>query len=72
MDPQARRYIVTVSYELVPRDGSPSDGTRMRTGTIWATSVEDAGAKMEHWAKLEFRRAGFEVVAHASGGRLAP
>ena len=68
---EAQRYTVTVSYELVARDGSKPDGPRTKTGTLWATSSNDAKARMEHWAKLEFRRAGFIVVAHASDARLA-
>jgi len=68
----AQRYIVTVNYELVANDGSGSEGEKTRTGTLWATSPDDARARMEVWAKLEFRRVGFKVVAHATDAKLAP
>jgi hypothetical protein len=67
----AQRYLVTVTYERVARDGSGSEGTRTRSGTLWATSPDDAKARMEHWAELEFRRPGFTVIAHATDAQLA-
>ena len=66
-----QRYLVTVSYEHVARDGSKPDGPKTMSGTMWAKNPDEAKAKMERWAKLEFRRAGFAVISHATEAKLA-
>lgn len=67
----AQRYTVTITSELVPLDGSKSAGPKTRTVTMWATSPDDAKKKVEYWAKREFHRDGFDVVAHATDAQLA-
>ena len=69
MDTQ--RYTVTVSHELVARDGSKPGGPWTRTVTMWATSPDDAKKKVERWAQREFHQNGFVVIAHATDAKLA-
>ena len=67
-----QRYTMTVTYELVAPDGSRSDVSKPMSATMWAESAAAAQAKVERWARREFRRPGFSVIAHATEARLAP
>ena len=67
-----QRYSVTVTHELVAPDGrSVAAVPWTRTVTMWALSPEDAKRKVEAWAKREFARPGFKVLANATEAKLA-